>query len=148
MRADAEVVWITPRPASERIPAGVTRLVASVIRAKRIVDGPFIFTAHGPVHKVKALIDSLSATQPGVFACPEDFGIRVRLAFYGVVSKPLAVALVDPGGCGDVELTIAGRRQPPLTSSAFPGSGRAGLPSLVSQIDAALGIQLHGVDGP
>jgi hypothetical protein len=148
LRADGEVVWITPRPASERVPARVRRLVVSVVRRRRILDGPMSFTAHGPVRKVRALIDGLPAFQPGAFSCPADFGIRVRLAFYGTRRRAMAVALANPGGCGDVQLTIGGRPQPPLTSSAFPGSGRAGLPSLVKQIEAALSIKLQGLNGP
>jgi hypothetical protein len=121
--------------------------VVSVIQKKRFLDGPLRFTTRRAVLKARALIDSLPALQPGVFACPADFGIRVRLAFYGAGRRALAVALVNPGGCGDVQLTIAGKRQPQLTSSAFPGSGRAARPSLVSQIDAALSIKLQGLGG-
>jgi hypothetical protein len=82
-------------------------------------------------------------------ACPADFGIRIRLAFHGTGRRPLAVALVDPGGCGDVELRIAGRSQPPLTSSPFPGSGLSGGGgSLVAQLETALGVKLEGLTAP
>lgn len=142
--ADAAVVWITPRPTSERIPAAVARVKVSVISAKRVVQGPFTISAVGRVRRARSVIDGLPASQPGAASCPEDFGIRVRLAFYRRGGQePVAVALVDRAGCEGVSLTIAGRPRHPLTSLAFPGSGRRVRPSLVHQLEAALGLRLN-----
>ena len=65
------------------------------------------------------MMNRLPAWQPGVYSCPADFGWRIRLAFYRTAATssaaPLAVASVDPNGCGLVQLALAGRRQPPLS---------------------------------
>jgi hypothetical protein len=148
LRADAVVVWITPRLAGERIPAAVARVKVSVISAKRVVRGPFTISVVGRVRRARSLIDKLPASQPGAASCPEELGLRVRLVFYGRAGQnPLAVALVDPAGCESVSLTIAGRPQHPLTSLAFPGSRRRARPSLVHQLETLLDLRLNVVAG-
>jgi hypothetical protein len=104
VRADAQVVWVTPRPAHERIPAGERRLRVTVGRHSLLV------TSRSQIRQVVRLLNALPAAQPGAVNCPADMGIRVRLAFR---PRP-AVAVVDTTGCGGVTLTLHGRRQPPL----------------------------------
>jgi hypothetical protein len=100
VRADSQVVWITPRPAGERVPP---------------------------------------ASQPGVSSCPADLGSLIRLAFYLDSPVPLAVATIDPSGCGLVSLTIGGRREPPLAG---------GVP-LARRLGRVLEVRLEtGVPGP
>ena len=148
LRADALDVWMTPRPASERIPRKVDKLEVTVVNGRRTAQVPLIFTASRQVGHVRALIDGLPAAQPGASSCPADFAIRVRLAFYAAGgTRPLAVARVDPDGCQGVQLAIGSEPQPPLTSEPFPGSGRAHAPSLVTQLDRTLGVTLP-VTGP
>ena len=148
LRADAFVVWMKPRPASERIPGGVAELQVTVINGKRPTQGPFTFALSSQLNRVRSVIDALPAAQPGVALCPADFAIRVRLAFYSAHSaRPLAVARVDPDGCEGVQLTVNRRSQPPLSSAAFPGSGRVHAPPLVNQLDRILGVKL-AVTGP
>ncbi len=136
LRADAEVVWVTPRPASETIPAGARLLrvsVSSSIKANQPRQRPLTVTSAAKIEKVTALIDALPAEQPGSIVCPADFGIDVRLAFYRRRGgPPLAVANDDPGGCGDVGLTIEGRAQPPLEGGT----------RLVEGVDHVLGVRL------
>lgn len=143
LRADAEVVWITPRAAGERIPAKATRLNVSVTRRPQVIQRSFDVTDTRRVRRVAALIDSLPAAQPGAFACPADPGVRVRLSFESATGEPLAVIAVDPGGCGVVTVRIRGRKRASLTSTPFPGSGRPPRASLVAQLDAALGVHLN-----
>ena len=84
------------------------------------------------INAIVAPLNALPAAQPGLRSCPAEFGIRVRRAFYarrGVA--PLAVADVDPGGCGGVALTIGGTPQPGLESGA-----------LLGQVDHVLGVKL------
>lgn len=144
--AAVAVIRTLPRPASERIPAAVTRLTVTVLDQKQVVQGPFTFTAHTKVQRVRGLLNGLPRFPAGAFACPADFGVIVRLKFYDRAGRvPLAVARADPGGCESVELTIRGRRQPELTSMALPGSGRSQRVSLVDQLDRALGVKLKTV---
>jgi hypothetical protein len=82
----------------------------------------------------------LPLAQPGSTSCPAERS-PARLAFYRGKTRE-AVALVDVGGCEDVALRLRGRREPPLTGAAFPGSGRAGKPPLVRQLERALGFRL------
>ena len=146
LRADTQVVWVTPRPAAERIPAGARRLSVSVtseLKGNLAPQRPFSVASAKRIEGVVALLNSLPAAQPGTRACADDPGIRVRLAFYakGVVS-PSAVATIDPYGCGGVQLTIGGRPQAPLGSEALPGTSTTREPSLILRIDHVLGVKL------
>jgi hypothetical protein len=118
VRADGEAVWITPRPASERLPGGAQRVVLSTSRFGKLVQGPFTVTSRREVRKIVSLLNALPAFQPGAFSCPADFGWRIRLAFYGSMkdsnATPIAVAVVEPNGCGAVRLRLRGRAQPAL----------------------------------
>jgi hypothetical protein len=136
LRADAEVVWVTPRPASETIPPGSRILRISVhgsLPGEQPTQRPLRVTSTKKIEEIVALLDALSAAQPGARSCPADFGIDVRLAFYASRGAPsLAVAGIDPQGCGGVQLRIAGKRQPGLASGG----------SLIQQIDHVLGVKL------
>jgi hypothetical protein len=135
LRADAQVVWVTPRPASETIPPGSHLLRISVhgsLTGERPKQHPFSVTSAKKIDAIVALLNALPASQPGTRSCPADFGIRVRLAFYrrrGI--EPLAVAAIDPQGCGGVALTIGGAAQPGLES------GRS-----LGQVEHVLGVKL------
>jgi hypothetical protein len=146
LRADAQVVWVTPRPASERIPAGARRLgvsVTSTLKGNLAPQRPFSVASAKRIERVVALLNSLPAAQPGIESCPDDRGIRLRLVFYQPhMASPLAIATVDPYGCGGVQLTIAGRPQAPLESGPLPGTSTARQPSLIVRIDRALGVKL------
>lgn len=143
LRADSEVVWITPRSVRERIPAGVASLTVGVTRGQQVLQRSFTVTSRRRARRVAALIDALPAAQTGTSSCPSDFGVEVRLAFASIAGKPLAVVVADPGGCEEVSLTIRGRKQPNLTSTPFPGSGRPARFSLVAQLDSVLGVRLN-----
>jgi hypothetical protein len=122
VRADSEVVWITPRPPSERIPRGARRVVITDTRGGKVVQGPFTVTSRATVARIVSLLNGLPAWQPGTYSCPADFGWRIRVTFYRSVTvsttPPLAVALAAPSGCGVVQLRLNGRRQPPLADGS------------------------------
>jgi hypothetical protein len=85
LRADAQAVWITPRPVSEAILGGAHLLrisVHSVIAVNQPHQRPLHVTSAHKIAQVIALLNSLPVAQPGVRSCPADFGISVRLAFY------------------------------------------------------------------
>jgi len=146
LRADTQVVWVTPRPASERIPAGARRLSVSVtsgLKGNLAPQRPFSVASAQRIERIVALLNSLPAAQPGTRACPADPGIRLRLAFYQPdAASPSAVATIDPSGCGGVQLTIGGRPQAPLGSEALPGTSTTREPSLILRIDRVLGVKL------
>jgi hypothetical protein len=137
LRADSQVVWITPRPASEHIPAGSRRLVLTTTRFGHVIQGPLTIRSLRSIRRAVRLLNALPAAQPGTTACPFDGGSQIRLAFYrsedtGTGAQALAVAKVDPGGCGLVSLTIRGRGQPPL----------AGGFTLARRLSHALGVRV------
>jgi hypothetical protein len=146
LRADTQVVWVTPRPASERIPAGARRLsvsVTSALKGNLAPQRPFSVVSAQRIERIVALLNSLPAAQPGTRACPDDPGIRLALAFYQPdAASPSAVATADPYGCGGVQLTIGGRPQAPLGSEALPGTSTTREPSLILRIDRVLGVKL------
>lgn len=141
VRADSQVVWIKARPASERIPAGSRRLVLTTTRFGRLIQGPLTVRSLPAIRRAVRLLNALPAAQPGVVACPADYGSQIRLALYSAVgARPLAVANVDPSGCGVVRLTIRARSQPPLA-----GGGVA----LVRRLGRALGVKVDtGIPTP
>jgi Domain of unknown function (DUF4232) len=118
VRTDGEAVWLTPRPAWERIPPGVRRVVFTARGAG--VDG-----RPGPVsvprtltgaraRRLVAFINAEEVVQPGVRACPAAFDESVSLTFIAAGGETLARATESPTGCASVALTIGGRSGPPL----------------------------------
>lgn len=146
LRVDSQVVWVTPRPASEWIPAGARHLKVSVtssLKGNLAPQRPFSVASAQRIERVVALLNSLPAAQPGVRSCPDDPGIRVRLAFNQPdTASPSAVATIDPYGCGGVQLTIGGRPRASLESEALPGTSTTREPSLILRIDRVLGVKL------
>lgn len=63
LRADAEVVWITPRPPSEQIPAGATQLRVGVSSAKTNLQPPFTVTEQSQIEAVAALLNALPCSR-------------------------------------------------------------------------------------
>jgi hypothetical protein len=144
LRADAQVVWTTPRPASETIPSGA-RLVRITVhdrhrRSRDPASGslallkrlPWQTTSLRRIEGIVALLNKLRVVQPGRRFCPLKLGdSSVELTFYASPdAAPLAVADIEPGGCGSVSLTIGGVSQPRLEGGW----------SLIGQIGEALGV--------
>jgi len=121
---------------SERIPPGATRVVVSTTKFGKLIQGPATITSPRALSRAVSLLNALRAFPPGVFSCPADFGVRIRLAFYrtrtGSGAAPLAIAVIDPGGCNEVHLTVSGRQEAPLAA------GR----SLVKRLGTALHLKL------
>lgn len=147
LRADAQVVWVTPRPPSEQIPPGTRQLRVSVkssIKGNKPKQRPLTLTSPRRLREIVALINALPAAQPGIRSCPADFGIGIRLAFYPAhKATPLAVATIDPYGCQGVQLTIRGHREPPLESAHYPSSGALKKTPLIQRLDTLLGVSLN-----
>jgi hypothetical protein len=89
IRIDAQVVYRVPRPAAERVPAGVGAV--SITRAKpgQVPDLSRTVTGPARVQKITSMIDRLPIVQPGEIACP------VLLAGTPVVTFTFAAT---PGG--------------------------------------------------
>lgn len=119
VRADAEVVWTVPRPASEIIPRGVTA-VDITRRAWRRTPGVSItVTSPTKARKIVGWVNRLEIVQPGARECPPTRPERpLTLSFRGHGGALLAQARfpVETAGACDtaMSLTIRGTAQTPL----------------------------------
>lgn len=129
-----------------RVPTGARRLVVTDDFLGRRLQGPLTYTAPGTIARVAGLIDGLPTAPLGLRACPLDTGATIRLTFAAARgapgSKPLAVAVVDPTGCGDVMLTVRGKRGPALSGYGRSRPGGRPSRSLVSRLDSVLHVTL------
>jgi hypothetical protein len=145
LRVDAQLVWITPRSASETIPSGAYLMRITVYDTKGssrnlesrslalLVRLPRETRSLRQIKGVVALLNKLEVVQPGLRKCPIELDHSgVELTFYASPgASPLAVAHIRSEGCsGGVSLTIGGVAQPRL---------EGGL-SLIDQIGEVLGV--------
>jgi hypothetical protein len=151
--AEAEVVWLTPRPASERIPPGAHILT---IHERGAVGGnvprqhPLRITSAEKIDRVVRTLNTLHVLQsdagsiPGGLCPLFDLGIRVTIGLYREQhSAPLALVSFDPD-CVNATVSIDGRRRAPLEQGL-----------LLVHLDHILGFKLdvgtksgHGLAGP
>jgi hypothetical protein len=134
VRADAQLVPITPRGSSERIPAGATRLsVTGTARGGRQIQIATV-TSPAKIRAVIALLDGLPLLPPEhPFECGPSVPEPVRLAFYANRGgAPLAKANFEPypttstwGWCSTVGLTIDGTRHAATAPRALVARLRA-----------------------
>jgi hypothetical protein len=120
IRVDAQVTWLSPKPAAERVPAGAQsvtiRQVASIPAGK--LPAPVTVTNRAKVRRIEALADALPVFPPGMFSCPADFGRSVELTFRGAHGRTLAVVTADASGCGTVSFVVGGKSLPTLWDGA------------------------------
>lgn len=120
LRADAQVVWIVPRPASERIPARARVLEVDYSgggkRARHLT-----VLSHRAVRRVADLIDGLPIVQPSYpHSCPampaepRTVTLTFRAALAGRVLAEAVTAEPPGDGCGPMSLEVYGKRRPAL----------------------------------
>ena len=117
LRVVSQVVWLSPRAASEKVPAGVSSVSVVVTTASGTTSGPYAVSDPSKIDQIVALTDALPPAQPGVQACPADYGGAVRVTFKAADGSVLAEADAEPGGCGDVTFSIRGQPQPVLSGA-------------------------------
>lgn len=125
LRADAQVVWMIPRPATETIPAGVRSVLVSVDHFGRGAFKEALVTAPGKVGRLVSYVDSRQLAQPGVHSCPE-IGSTTRvldLRFLGAAGAgSVALARAVEDACGGLTFSIRGGRQRPLAEDESLGA--------------------------
>jgi hypothetical protein len=134
---EAADVWLTPRPASERVPGSARLVIVSIVPAAVHPGGRvpsprrIVVTDRARVTRLTAAVNGLPASQPGTIGCPAD-GSRLTLAFRATAHSA-DLAFVDTGSdaCGAVALTLHGRAQARL------GGGF----TLPATVDRILGIR-------
>jgi hypothetical protein len=129
--AQAESVWIVPRPAGERIPGSAHELDFTSGRLQGPIGISRIVTNAGKVSRIVSLINAMEVVQPGVYSCPSltltgahllSFTFRARAGgrLLAVASYEAFPGLTDSSGpCNPIRLRIAGRREVSLLGGAF-----------------------------
>jgi hypothetical protein len=127
VRVDAEVVWVIPRSASERIPAAVRELDVTRGRPGQPPVVSVTVTNPATIARIVSLINSLPTVQPYPLHCPSWpadaplVTLTFRAARGGpVVAQPseLADATEPTTGCDPMNLTLFGKPQTPLLDGA------------------------------
>jgi hypothetical protein len=127
IRIDVQVVWYPTRPLAERVPAGATKVVATVVRPTSLTDfSPEVlatatYTTPSVVARLAGKVDSLPLALPGAKSCPGDTGMdpQLRLTFSGPPSVPVVVVHDDPNGCGSVTFSRGTKGEPALTDDGL-----------------------------
>jgi hypothetical protein len=142
IRAAAQVVWMPPKPAAERIPAAariVTITPVAGVNPLPSGDRPVTVADAAKATSIAKAVDTLPLFPPGVFHCPADFGRGIELTFRAAPSgPPLAVVTADTSGCGTVTITVNGQPEPDLWHGA----------TLEQQVFKVAGIKWAGFPGP
>jgi hypothetical protein len=125
---EAADVWVTPRPASERVPALARVVEVGIVPSFRLtgrrrpVTRRFLVTARAKVKRLIAAANALPAAQPGTENCPLENGSMVTLGFRATRrGADLAVVRAQLSGCAGVSFTVGGRVQPPLADGSALG---------------------------
>jgi hypothetical protein len=112
----AQVVHV--KPARERIPVSakvVTITPVAGIKPLPAADRTVTITNRARVTRIAAAVDGLPLFPAGVYHCPMDTGVAMRLTFRATRSGPaLAVVTGQGSGCGGVTVTIEGHSMPAL----------------------------------
>jgi hypothetical protein len=126
IRVDAQVSWVPPRPARERVPAAARLVTISQLPMGGPVTrtpAPVTITRLVVVRRLAALADSLQLSTIGLAAsCPAPIGGGIRLAFLARAGgHPLAV-VQGPGECGTIQFSVGGHLRSALqdTTSFIP----------------------------
>jgi hypothetical protein len=157
LRADAQVVWTSPRPSTERVPQPVSYIVvlrrdpaAELFNRARQAGHPLAMQLrHGvttlrrvirqpaAVRRIVGAVDSLPIVQPIGTVCPAGpSGPVVYLGFNASSTRLLAVAVqgagYEVGNCAPMHFSIRGHEEKPL------GQGEGAL----NVVDEVLGARL------
>lgn len=124
VRVDAEVQWLVPRPAGERIPSGARVLGVTVAAPGAAPLLTRTVTARRRVNAVAAAIDRLPIVQPyGPLPCPmmPAREPEVTFTFRATTTGPVLARASEPddpsadgGPCFGMALSIRGRSEPAL----------------------------------
>jgi hypothetical protein len=106
--------------------AGATRLVVHVNRGLNAKTDRYSRYATSNEATVAAIIDHVNdlpkAPSRGEM-CPMDVGAKLTLSFYRHASKPYAIVIADPGGCGPVSIRDYNASDTLEGSAAVGGGG-------------------------
>lgn len=127
VRADAQVMWIIPRPVGEKVPVGVHEI--DITRGTRGHPPSLSLhvTSRATVREIVAMIDQLPTVQPEAISCPAFpvDGPVVTFRFRPARGAPALATASEPSWvtepttpCDPLSITIRGRPQTPLLRGA------------------------------
>jgi hypothetical protein len=136
LRAEAQVVWTSERPAAERVPAGVSSIELTRRSVDRQISLRRTISAAHQVKPIVTVIDRLPIVQPGTTACPDArVGPTLIITFRGPAHEALAQAVQRAGGevanCNPMYFSVRGHEEDPLAQGA----------TVIALIDRMLGIR-------
>lgn len=127
VRADAQVIWIVSRAASERVPAGVHEIdVTRAVPGRRPTLVRHVSSA-ADVAAIVAMIDGLGVVQPGTVVCPSQvpnlaqvqFVFRAHAGGQALASAAEVADATEPTtACDPLTFAVDGRARTPLLHGA------------------------------
>jgi hypothetical protein len=126
IRIDAQDTWMLPRPAGERVPAGVH--VIEITSGGPRGATSLMVTRGSTVRRIISLIDTLPIVQPGAVSCPNLMEASPTVTFVfpaGLGKRVLArasVTLFDgllSTSCNPMSFSVRGRAMKPLLGGTF-----------------------------
>jgi hypothetical protein len=122
IRTDAQVEWLPPKPAAERVPATAESVTISAVRsgsAGRKQPPGATITNRDEFRRIASLVDGLQVWPPDQHACSLPPTWLMKLTFRGADGQTLAVVTGDPGGCDIVDFTAGGKSLLSLSGADF-----------------------------
>jgi hypothetical protein len=143
LRIDSEAGWLAPRPASERIPPGTTRVVLTWTAPNPYRHRSLVITRRTQFSALLARFNSLPPALPGTGLCRHAADGFFRFSFVGEKGVSLADAVWAPP-CRNLGLRIG--RGPIMPVMAGPPTMPAGaeMDELLTRLLYAAGIRGSG----
>ncbi len=135
----AHAVTVINKARNAKVETGATRLVARVARGLNARTDKYSTYATMNVATIAAILKRVNALPPrpsGTFNCPMDVAATLTLSFYRNASKPYAIVVADPGGCGNVSIRDYNANDA-LQGSAAAGGGVAFSAYVATQLHIA-----------
>jgi hypothetical protein len=105
----ATVYWQSQKSALAVVPSGSTKLVVKLNRGLNAKTDRTSSATSDSKSLIASVIDHINVLpepSPLPENCPADFGASLTMSFYrGSATKPYAVVVADPGGCGTVTIS-------------------------------------------
>jgi hypothetical protein len=125
VRVDANVAWIPARPASDKVPAGVTVVTITAspdMNQPKQAPAPVTVTDPAKVARIVTALDDLPLQTFHPISCPAEDNRGMTLTFRASPGGAvLATARELIPSCGGLSFLIGGARQPDLADwGAFP----------------------------
>ena len=142
VRADAQVQWIVPRPASERIPRGVHEIDVTRGAPGQAPTLSIKVLAANKIRALVAMVDGLEIVQPGAYSCPSSqpgapvVTFTFRASDGGTVlarASQLAAAREPTTPCDPMTFSMRGHPRTPLLGGA----------RVLTEASRLLGVRLH-----